>query len=151
MGAYDSLSTFPDVDPALNRITIDPTIQVVVFSNGSKAMVSNSVIHSKGLAPHASVFQDLITVDEIQRYKPSRASYQHLAEKVGKQPSEMNELWLISGNPFDIVGARSVGMNAIWVDRAGKGWQDAAVPDLRPSAIVRSLEHIVDKIKGRRE
>jgi 2-haloacid dehalogenase len=151
MGAYDSLSTFPDVDPALNRITLDPTIQAVVFSNGSKAMVSNSVIHSRGLAPHASVFQDLITVDEIQRYKPSRASYQHLAEKVGKQPSEMNELWLISGNPFDIVGARSVGMNAIWVDRACKGWQDAAVPDLRPSAIVRSLEHIVDKIKGRRE
>lgn len=114
-------------------------------------MVSNSVIHSKCLAPHASVFQDLVTVDEVQRYKPSQASYQHLAEKVGKQPSDMSELWLISGNPFDVIGARGMGMNAIWVDRAGRGWQDAAVPDLRPSAIVRSLEHIVDEIKGRRK
>jgi 2-haloacid dehalogenase len=151
MEAYDSLSTFPDVNPALGRIAADPTIHAVVFSNGSRSMVSNSVMHSKNLALHASVFQDLITVDEVQRYKPSRASYQHLAEKVGKHPSEMKELWLVSGNPFDVVGARSMGMNAIWVDRAGKGWQDAAVPHLRPSAIVRSLEHIVDKIKGRRE
>lgn len=151
MEAYDSLSTFPDVNPALGRIAADPTIQAVIFSNGSRSMVFNSVTHSKDLAPHASVFQDLITVDEVQQYKPSRASYQHLAEKVGKKLSEMNELWLISGNPFDIVGARSMGMNAIWVDRAGKGWQDAVAPDLRPSAIVRSLEHIVDKVKGRRE
>lgn len=151
MEAYDSLSTFPDVSPALDRIAADSTFHAVVFSNGSKEMVSNSVIHSKDLAPHASVFQDLITIDEVQRYKPSRASYQHLAEKVGKQPLQMSELWLVSGNPFDVVGARSMGMNAIWVDRAGKGWQDAAVPDLRPSATVRSLEHIVDKIKGRRK
>ncbi|KAJ5364280.1 uncharacterized protein N7496_009993 [Penicillium cataractarum] len=151
MEAYDSLSTFPDVSPALDRIAADSTFHAVVFSNGSKVMVSNSVIHSKDLAPHANMFQDLITVDEVQRYKPSRASYQHLADKVGKQPSQMSELWLVSGNPFDVVGARSMGMNAIWVDRAGKGWQDAAVPDLRPSAIVRSLEHIVDKIKGRRK
>ncbi|KAJ5911400.1 HAD-like domain-containing protein [Penicillium subrubescens] len=151
MEAYDSLSIFPDVNPALGRIAADPTIHAVVFSNGSRSMVSNSILRSRNLAPHASVFQDLITVDDVQRYKPSRASYQHLAEKVGKQPSEINELWLISGNPFDVVGARSMGMNAIWVDRAGKGWQDAAVPNLRPSAIVRSLEHIVDTIKGRRE
>ncbi|KAJ5157409.1 uncharacterized protein N7482_008509 [Penicillium canariense] len=149
MEAYDSLSTFPDVNAALNRIAADPTIHAVVFSNGSKAMVSNSVIGSRDLAPHASVFQDLVTVDEIRRYKPSRASYQHLAEKVGKQPSQMSELWLISGNPFDIVGARSMGMNAIWIDRAGRGWQDAAAPELQPSAIVRSLEHIVNEIKGR--
>jgi 2-haloacid dehalogenase len=151
MEAYDNLSTFPDVGPALDRIAADPTFHAVIFSNGSKAMVSNSAMHSKNLARHAGVFKDLITVDEVQRYKPSRASYQHLVEKVGKQPSQMSELWLVSGNPFDVVGARSMGMNAIWVDRAGRGWQDAAVPDLRPSAIVRSLEHIVDKMKGRRK
>jgi 2-haloacid dehalogenase len=151
MKAYDSLSTFPDVKLALDRIAADPTIRAVVFSNGSKSMVSNSVLHSQDLAPHAKVFQDSITVDEVQRYKPSRASYQHLAQKVGKQPSEMNQLWLISGNPFDVVGARGMGMNAIWVDRAGRGWQDAAMPGLQPSAIVRSLEHIMDRIKGRRE
>ncbi|KAJ5585132.1 uncharacterized protein N7459_004932 [Penicillium hispanicum] len=151
MEAYDCLSTFADVCPALNRVAIDSTIHAVVFSNGTKTMVSNSVLRSKDLAPHASVFQDLITVDEIQQYKPSRASYQHLADKTGKSTAQMNELWLISGNPFDIVGARSMGMQAIWIDRAGRGWQDAAMPDLRPTVIVRSLEHIVEEIQGRRQ
>lgn len=69
---------------------------------------------------------------------------------MGKQESQMDQIWLISGNPFDVVGARSVGMQAIWVDRPNRGWQDAVAPGLRPSAIVHSLEQIVQEIQGRR-
>ncbi|KAJ5172149.1 hypothetical protein N7492_004742 [Penicillium capsulatum] len=149
MEAYDGLSTFPDVKPTLNRMTLDADIYAVIFSNGTQDMVANSVLRSQDLAPHSSVFHDLVTVDEIRRYKPSRASYQHLAQKVGKNSTQMDEIWLVSGNPFDIVGARSMGMPAVWVDRAGQGWQDGATPDLQPTAIVHSLEQLVDKIKGR--
>ncbi|KAJ6093050.1 hypothetical protein N7486_008339 [Penicillium sp. IBT 16267x] len=147
--AYDSLYTSPDVGPALNRIANDPTLQAVIFSNGTKNMISNSVLHSPDLSQHASVFQDLITVDDARVYKPAPASYQHCARTVGKQPSQMNEIWLISCNAWDIVGARCAGLNAIWIDRAGKGWQDAAVPGVKPTAIVRSLEQVVKEIKGR--
>ncbi|CAL5867361.1 uncharacterized protein PFLUO_LOCUS1577 [Penicillium psychrofluorescens] len=144
--AYDHLSTFSDVNPALSRLGAESTLKAVIFSNGTQTMVSNSVLRSKDLAPHASVFQDIVTVDQVQRYKPTRASYQHLADQVGKEPSE---LWLVSGNPFDIVGARSMGMNAIWVDRACAGWKDAADPALRPTCIVHSLEHVVGAIIGK--
>lgn len=149
MEAYDSLSTFPDVKPALNRIALDTSIRAVVFSNGTQKMVANSVLGSPDLAPHSNLFHDLITVDEVCQYKPSRLSYQHLAQKVGKDASQMDQIWLISGNPFDITGARNMGMNAIWVDRAGTGWQDSAAPDLQPTAIIHSLEHLVGVIKGR--
>ncbi|KAJ5385191.1 hypothetical protein N7517_003102 [Penicillium concentricum] len=150
MQAYDSLSTFSDVNPALTHIVADPTIQAVIFSNGTKTMVSNSVLRSKDLAPHASVFQDIITVDEVKQYKPSKASYEHLAKQTGQDPSQMSKLWLVSGNPFDIVGARATGMQAIWVDRVGTGWKDAMAPDLRPTVIVHSLEHIANEIHRRR-
>lgn len=150
MQAYDSLSTFSDVKPALSRIATDPTIQAVIFSNGTKTMVSNSVLRSRDLSPHASVFKEFITVDEVQQYKPSKASYEHLAKQTGQDPSQMSKLWLISGNPFDIVGARATGMQAIWVDRVGAGWKDAAVPDLQPTVIVHSLEHIVKEIHSHR-
>ncbi|KAJ5785574.1 uncharacterized protein N7503_010786 [Penicillium pulvis] len=149
--AYDSLYTFPDVGPTLNRIANDPTLQAVIFSNGTKNMMSNSVLHSPDLSQHASEFQDLVTVDDAKVYKPAPASYQHCARMVGKQPSQMNEIWLISCNAWDIVGARSAGLNAIWIDRAGKGWQDAALPGVKPTAIVHSLEHIIREIKGRQE
>jgi len=148
MRAYDNLSTFPDVNPTLTRIATDPSIQAVIFSNGTKTMISNSVLRSEDLSPNASVFQDVVTVDEVQQYKPSRACYEHLAKQAGRDPSQMSNLWLVSGNPFDIVGARSVGMRAIWVDRVGAGWKDGAT-SLRPTAIVHSLEHILKEIQGK--
>lgn len=146
MQAYNDLSTFSDVNPALTQIAADPSIQAVIFSNGTKTMLSNSVLRSKDLSPHASVFQDIVTVDEVQQYKPSKASYEHLAKQTGQDPLQMSKLWLISGNPFDIVGARATGMQAIWVDRVGAGWKDAVAPDLQPTAIVHDLKHIVKEI-----
>jgi 2-haloacid dehalogenase len=149
MEAYNNLSTFADVQPALNRVAADSTIHPVIFSNGDSKAIGISVRNSEGLAPNSSIFHNLISVEDIKQYKPSPESYKHLAEKVAKKSSQMNQMWLISGNPFDIVGARNAGMNAIWVDRAKKGWQDAAVPDLQPTAIVHSLEQIVEEIKSR--
>ncbi|KAL1962480.1 hypothetical protein VTN77DRAFT_9601 [Rasamsonia byssochlamydoides] len=146
MEAYDSLSTFPDVTPALNRLATNPDITAVVFSNGTKSMVSNSVFHSKDLSPHTGVFRDLVTVDSVKKYKPAPDVYLHLAEKMGKQKSQMGDMWLVSGNPFDIVGARRMGMKAGWVDRVGHGWQDAVIPELRPTVIGAGLDEIVNAI-----
>jgi 2-haloacid dehalogenase len=148
MRAYDNLSTFADVDPTLTRIAADLSIQAVIFSNGTKTMVLNSILRSADLSPHASVFRDVVTVEEVKQYKPARACYEHLAKQTGQDPSHMSNLWLVSGNPFDIVGARSAGMRAIWVDRMGVGWKDGAT-DLRPTAIAHSLEHALQEIQSR--
>lgn len=40
-------------------------------------------------------------------------------------------------------------MQAIWVDRAGGGWVDRAVPTLGPTTIVKSLDEIPAFMKGR--
>lgn len=148
MSAYDSLSTFPDVSPALQTLSTITSITAVVFSNGTTSMVSNSVHKSPDLSPHASVFKDLIVVEEVKKFKPAPLAYEHLARKLGKE-GKMDEIWLISGNPFDVVGARAVGMQAIWVDRAGGGWVDGLIEGEvgRPTAIVRSLEEVVEVVR----
>ncbi|KAL3441864.1 HAD-like domain-containing protein [Aspergillus insuetus] len=146
MKAYDNLSTFPDVKPTLTKLASDTRITPVVFSNGTQNMVSNSVNLSPDLSPHASVFSDIISIQSVRQFKPAPATYFHLAEKVGKA-SALEEIWLVSGNPFDIMGARSVGLNAVWVDRAGKGWMDAAVSRLRPTAVVSGLGEVLDVVK----
>ena len=151
MKAYDSLSTFPDVTPALQALEKESGVTAVVFSNGTQTMVTNSVKSSPDLGPHASVFKDIVTVEEVKRFKPAPAVYYHLAEKVGKSKTKqaMGEMWLVSGNPFDVVGARSVGMQAAWVDRAGNGWVDQLVqePTGKPTVIVKDLEQVVDAVK----
>lgn len=156
MTAYDSLGTFPDVAQALKSLAQDLGIDAYVFSNGTDAMVRASVHKSPSLAPLSSVFKGLVTVDEIQVFKPHPKGYQHLATKVGKStsPEDMATLWLVSGNPFDVVGARSVGMQAAWVDRAGGhhgrgGWNDklGELASGGPTLIVKGVGEAVDEIK----
>lgn len=142
MEAYDSLSTFPDVNPGLKRLGDNANIECIVFSNGTKTMVSNSVYKSGDL--NSSVFRDIVTVDAVRVFKPAPEVYHYLAQKVDKTGHE-NALWLVSGNPFDVTGARSIGMQAAWVDRAGNGWQDKL--GLGPTVVVRSLEEVADVIE----
>ena len=107
-------------------------------------MVSASVHQSPDLAPHASLFKDIVVVEEVRRFKPAQEVYYHLANKVGKTRDQMGDLWLVSGNPFDIVGARMVGMKAAWVDRAGLGWVDClGEPECRPSVVAKDLTEVV--------
>lgn len=150
MEAYDSLSIFPDVIPALTAVKNNPRLTAVVFSNGTDRMVEGSVKSSPELGPHASVFSQLITVEEVKKYKPHPDVYYHLAEKVGKGKSkeEMAKMWLVSGNPFDIVGCRAVGMQAAWVDRSGNGWTDQLVQDSlgKPTVVVQDLGKIAEVI-----
>jgi 2-haloacid dehalogenase len=143
MKSYDSLSIFPDVAPTLKKLSSNPDIECVVFSNGTKTMVSNSVNSSAELSPYASVFRNLVTVDFVRSFKPAPEVYKYLAQRVEKVGKE-DEMWLVSGNPFDVVGARAVGMQAAWVDRVGNGWQDMLGGE--PTVVVRSLEEVVDAV-----
>ncbi|KAL8718901.1 MAG: hypothetical protein Q9225_004026 [Loekoesia sp. 1 TL-2023] len=149
MSAYDSLSTFPDVVPELKSFANNPSVTPVIFSNGTQKMVSNSVYHSPDLSPHSSVFKDIITVEEVKRFKPHPDVYYHLAEKVGKSREQMGEMWLVSGNPFDIVGAKAVGMMACWVDRGGGGWIDGLIEGGKgiPDLVMRGLGEVVQDEK----
>lgn len=88
-------------------------------------------------------------VEEVRKFKPAPEVYEHLARVVGKSREEMGSMWLVSGNPFDVVGARAVGMQAAWVDRAGKGWQDQLVEGKagKPTVVVRGLDEVVEAVR----
>lgn len=151
MKAYNNLGTFPDVPPGLKSLASDSEIDAYVFSNGTDAMVSSSVHQSPSLSSHASVFKGLITVEEIGTYKPDPKVYEHLAKKVGKKTTkeDMASMWLVSGNPFDVVGAKAAGMQAAWVDRAGKGWTDrlGELAAGGPTLVVKGVEEAVEGIR----
>lgn len=112
-------------------------------------MVSSSVTQSPDLKEHADVFKDIVTVEEVKKFKPAPEVYYHLAERVGmdpKDPKSLAQVWVVSGNPFDIVGARAVGMNAIWVNRKDhRGWEDGLVDSEkgRPTEVVSQLHEAV--------
>ena len=60
----------------------------------------------------------------------------------------MGDIWLVSGNPFDVVGAKAMGMKAAWVDRAGSGWADQLVGGDLGRPTVKGLDAVVDAVNG---
>ncbi|KAF2730441.1 haloacid dehalogenase [Polyplosphaeria fusca] len=151
MSSYTTLSLFPDVPPLFPALRSTPTMHPVLFSNGTHDMVHASLTQSPDLAPHADLFQDIVVVDDMpgekKRFKPVPGVYRWLCERVGKEGRE-GEVWLVSGNAFDVVGANAVGMRTCWVDRGGGGWVDAlGGEEGRPTVIVKGVGEVVERVE----
>jgi 2-haloacid dehalogenase len=117
---------------------------------------------SPSLSPHSPVFRDLITIEAVACYKPDPRVYQYLAEKVwktagGVTQEQAGSVWLVSGNPFDVVGARAAGLQAAWVDRAWGhhgigGWNDRLGElvegrGVGPTVVVKGVDEAVKTIQ----
>lgn len=173
MAAYDALAVFPDVPAGLRAVQQTqrgwgagaPDVEAVIFSNGTERMLSISVGSSPDLKPFVSggggggsggLFKKLITVDEVRTYKPTAQSYSHLQAEADEDNDAV--VWLVSSNPFDVAGARSVGLRSAWIDRAGTGWVDRlgeaifGVGDdvrkrrARPTIIAKGVDLAVEEI-----
>ncbi|KAF3010284.1 hypothetical protein E8E14_003790 [Neopestalotiopsis sp. 37M] len=145
MKAYDSLHHFPEVPAALQLLSSkSDVVDAYIFSNGTAEMVCNSVKSSPDLGPHANLFKSMITVDSLRVYKPAMKVYQHLLSETGKQ-DRPSDVWLVSANPFDVVGGKLAGLKTVWVDRTGKGWVDRLDQANVPTVIARGVE---DAVKG---
>lgn len=108
---YDRLPAFPDAVPALAAIRANGH-RPSVFSNGSPDMIDRLLANS-GLGEH---LDQRISVDEVRRFKPAPATYQHAAHALD---TPIEQVILVSCNAFDVVGANSAGMRTVWVNRAG--------------------------------
>ena len=129
MQAYTVLPAFPDVEPALAQLET-AGYRRVAFSNGSAAAVE-LLLKTAGLR---QFFDAVVSVEEVETFKPAPAVYEHL---LGRCDASADETWLVSSNPFDVIGALSAGLKAAWVKRSS-----AAVFDpwgIEPTAVVDDL------------
>ncbi len=107
---YQTLSAFPDVEPCLKQLQ-QGDYRMFAFSNGAADAVT-------GLLQHAGIeqyFEGVVSVDEIKSLKPNPAVYAHFLRRSGATGAQS---WLVSSNPFDVIGAVSAGMSAAWVRRS---------------------------------
>jgi 2-haloacid dehalogenase len=133
---YKVLPAFPDVTAALARAQ-DSGFRLFAFSNGSADAV-------EGLLKNAGIrhyFLDVVSVDEMKSFKPNPAVYSHFLRRSGASGAEA---WLISGNPFDVIGAISAGMRAAWVQRSPEALFDPW--GIEPTLTVTSLLELTEQI-----
>ena len=53
-------------------------------------------------------------MDALKSFKPNPAVYCHFLRVSG---AKAGEAWLVSSNPFDVIGAISAGMKSVWLQR----------------------------------
>jgi 2-haloacid dehalogenase len=128
---YQHLLPFDDAPRALE--SLHGTFRLFAFSNGKASDVA-AVFSNSGLA---NFFEDILSVDEVRSFKPSPAVYAYARRATGAWSSP---LWLVSSNPFDVIGARSAGLHAAWVRRSEEAIYDPW--GIEPSVTVRTLTEL---------
>jgi 2-haloacid dehalogenase len=137
MAQYNDLERFADVEPGLQRLR-SAGYTMVVFSNGSPAMIK-AVMDAANLEPY---FQGFVSVDEVKVYKPSPKVYHHVAQRLDRP---INQVRLISSNPFDVIGAQTAGMQAAWINRSGGLFDELGN---RPDIVVNTLVELADMLQA---
>lgn len=136
LNLYQHLPVFEDVEQGLKRLTNN--FQLVAFSNGTVKAVDD-LLTNAGIRNY---FVDIVSADEIKTFKPNPEIYQHL---LARTKSSAKNTWLISSNPFDVIGAVSTQLNAAWIARTDKAVFDPW--DVTPNLIVNSLMDLSEKIE----
>jgi 2-haloacid dehalogenase len=109
LAGFGELSPHPDVEPALDRLR-SASVRIIALTNGAAE-------NTRRLFTRASLdsyLERVISIDEVQRWKPNREVYLHAARTVGVVPAEM---MLVAGHAWDVHGAKSAGLRAAWVKR----------------------------------
>ncbi|PLX82552.1 MAG: haloacid dehalogenase type II [Desulfuromonas sp.] len=110
MEIYRVLPPFDDVIEGLKRLK-KAGYRLFAFSNGAGEALEK-LLNNAGVRDQ---FLGVVSVDDIKSFKPNPAVYSHFLRKSG---STGGEAWLISSNPFDVIGAISAGMKSAWVRRS---------------------------------
>lgn len=110
MNGWLQLNTFPDVKESLSKLK--QKFQLAILSNGSPRMLRQVSEHN-GLNVLIDPANE-ISVDEVRMYKPHPTVYGLVEKKLRVSKSE---ILFVSGNSWDIIGAKSYGFRTVWINR----------------------------------
>jgi 2-haloacid dehalogenase len=107
--AFGRLDAHPDARPALERLD-GAGIPVAALTNGS-ARTTTSLLERAGLD---GLVTRVISIDDVQRWKPAPLAYRQAARILGVEPGE---LALVAVHSWDVHGAHHAGLLTGWASR----------------------------------
>ncbi len=128
------LPVYAEAPSALPRLAA--RFDLYVLSMGSPWMIEKSQANA-GIAPY---FKGLISAEPHRVYKPGKAAYELGVRAIGVAADEVA---FVSGNSFDVLGAKNYGYPTIWVRRYGQALDDLG---LAPDLTVKDLSDMVDAL-----
>jgi 2-haloacid dehalogenase len=138
LNQYSRIPAYPDAAAAL-KLLHEAGYRMVACSNGTEKAVRGLLEHAK-LSPY---IKEIVSVDGIRTFKPDPAVYEYLVER-SHVKKEM--VWMISSNPFDVIGAKSCGLRTAWVQRDAKRVFDPW--EFKPDIVVGGLEKLAESLRS---
>lgn len=136
MRIYRDLPPFADVHAGLTKLQAS-NFRLFAFSNGAaedlEELLSNAGIRD--------MFIGVVSVDDIKSFKPNPGVYSHFLRQ---SQATGGEAWLVSSNPFDVIGSISAGMKSAWVQRSPEAIFDPW--GIEPTITVSNLIELDKKI-----
>ncbi|MBB5253779.1 HAD family hydrolase [Sulfurisphaera ohwakuensis] len=109
--------------------------RIFIITNLEKKFVKEFLLRN-----NIDVFvQDVISAEEIKRYKPSPEFFDYLAKRTN---SVKGAITIISSNPHDIIVAKSMGFKAYWLNRSNLQYPFPA--NLQPDNILKSITSLAE-------
>jgi len=136
LSLYRVLPAFADVKEGLTRLKA-AGFMLYAFSNGA-ADALEVLLNNAGIR---DFFIGVVSVDDIKSFKPNPAVYSHFLRK---SKATGGSAWLISSNPFDVIGAISAGMKSAWVRRSPEAVFDpwGIVPTITVTNLLQLKEEL---------
>jgi 2-haloacid dehalogenase len=133
---YLQLPAYDDVPAALLELEAGG-FQLVACSNGTQKSLGK-LLERAGILPR---FREIVSVDPLHTFKPDPAVYDHLVARVR---AKKETIFLISSNPFDVIGAKACGLRSAWVRRDPKKVFDPW--EFESDLIVSGLEQLAEQL-----
>lgn len=136
MSQYACLAAFPENLAALRELkTLG--IGTAILSNGTPHMLDMSV-KSAGMA---GLFDHLLSVDAVHKYKPAPEAY-----RLGPAAfaCAAAQILFVSSNGWDIAGAAWFGFTTFWTNRSDQPLEEL---DVKPTATGATLSDVVAFVK----
>lgn len=114
---FEVMRTLPahsDVSDALQRLK-DHGFRLFALTNSAPEMVEAQIVAGK----LNDFFENLFSVDPIEKFKPHPAAYKYVAHRLGTSPGKVT---MIAAHPWDLIGAQAVGFKAAFVERTPGSW-----------------------------
>jgi 2-haloacid dehalogenase len=137
MNLYLALDAYQEVPETLKRLKATG-MKLAILSNGTPAMLAAAAAN----AGIASLFDAILSVEEVKVYKPHPSVYELACERLNVAAACV---CFLSSNGWDAYSAKAFGFRVLWCNRFGQ--MPERIPET-PDAQIATLAEVPDIVLG---
>ena len=137
-GLFVHLPAHRDVEEGLVRLS-EAGFTLAALTNSPRSTASTQLTN----AGISDMFDAIMSVEMVNRFKPHRSVYLAAAEALGTSPSDMV---MVAAHDWDISGAMACGLDGVFIERPGQQYSRSMItPTLTAPDVGQAAKAIIKR------